>query len=101
MPSPSLASASVSVSGGAIRSVCPYRPPLPISSPRSLVASSIFAASGGLGFSVAGSTRSNANIRPLPRTSPTMAVFLVASFRPSMMIRPVTAALRCRSWEST
>ena len=101
MPSPSLASASLSVSGGAIRSVCPYRPPLPTSSPRSLVASSIRPASGGLGFLVTGSTRSSANIRPLPRTSPTMSVFFVASLRPSMMIRPVTAALRCRSWEST
>src|SRR3984957_9345275 len=50
MPSPSLASASLSVSGGAIRSVCPYRPPLPTSSPRSLVASSMRAASGGLGW---------------------------------------------------
>src|SRR5205085_7824980 len=54
---PSLASASLSVSGGAIRSVWPYRPPLPISRPRSLVASSIRVASGGLGFRVAGSTR--------------------------------------------
>src|ERR1700722_5680033 len=49
MPSPSLASASLRVSGGAIRSVCPYRPPLPTSSPRSLVASSMRAASGGGG----------------------------------------------------
>ena len=72
-PRPSLASASLRVSGGAIRSVCPYRPPLPISRPRSLVASSIRAASGGLGAPVAGSTRSTANIRPLPRTSPTAA----------------------------
>ena len=101
MPSPSFASASVSVSGGAIRSVWPYRPPLPISSPRSLVASSILPASGGLGFLVTGSTRSTANIRPLPRTSPTMPRFCAASRSPVMIRPPVTAALRCRSWEST
>src|SRR5262250_222212 len=34
MPMPSLASASVRVIGGAIRSAWPYSPPLPISSPR-------------------------------------------------------------------
>ena len=44
--------------GGAIRRAWPYRPPLPMSSPRSRVSSSIRVASAGLGAPVAGSTRS-------------------------------------------
>jgi hypothetical protein len=59
------------------------------------------AASCGLGLPVAGSARSTANMRPLPRTSATVLRSPAAALSPSMMIAPQAAAFFCRSWEST
>src|SRR6202000_1891143 len=100
MVRPSRASGSLSVSGGAMSSVLPYRPPLPISSPRSRVASSMRAASGALAWPVFGSTMSRANIRPLPRTSPAAGLAAAASRRAGMMISPSRLAVPCAPWES-
>ena len=49
------------------------------------------------GAPVAGSARSTANMRPLPRTSATVLSSLAASLRAPMMISPQAWALACRS----
>src|SRR5690606_8686615 len=94
MPRPSVASSTVSVSGGAMRMAVPFSPPLPTSRPPFLVSSMNRAVWAGV-------SSSTANIRPLPRTSLTTGSRLAASRSPSMMILPVFAALAWRSWSST
>jgi dihydropyrimidine dehydrogenase (NAD+) subunit PreA len=57
--------------GGLIRSVLPYKPPLPIKSPRSLQSSSRSAVSVVAGsFDWRSRTSSTPSIKPMPRTSP-------------------------------
>ena len=101
MARPSRASASLSVSGGAIRSVLPYRPPLPMSSPRSRVSSSMRAASFGLACAGGGVDHVEGEHQALAATTPPTGLAAAASRRPGMMIWPSAAALACRSWEST
>src|SRR5439155_4996331 len=79
------ASSSVITSGGEIRSTLPYRPPRPISSPRSLHDSITRAARCGLGSLLSeSSTSSTPIIRPLPRTSPTTSYWSSNGFSPSI-----------------
>src|SRR6266542_3960026 len=95
------ASSSVIVSGGEIRRTLPYKPPLPISRPRSFAPSMACAATSAPGSFVSRSfTSSTPSIRPLPRTSPTASCRSPRSRSPSIRNLPTVRALCWRSSSS-
>src|SRR5680860_92049 len=82
-----------------MRMTLAYNPPLPTSSPRSLVLSSsklIFSASGAFPSEELGSTISSACIRPIPRTSPMDWCFSCKTSSPERSRSPCILALEGR-----
>ena len=95
------ASPSVRVSGGAIRSTLPCRPPLPISRPRFFVSSMIFAAAATLGVLRAGRDELDTDHQSLAAHLADEVDASAMPRRPSIKVVPTLAAFACRSWEST